>query len=623
MVRNMVGNKVILIQLWLGKIPDYFWYHYETTKNINIDFLFVTDQDIILDSPNYKTIKITKEEIESNLSDILSVEFKIKNNKKACDLKASFGHLFESYIEGYDYFGCYDIDTFFGDTYKYLTPHLGEYDFISIGGENVHNRLSGPFLIAKNTEEIKKLYINDEFIKCFENENVECYEENHLNEIVKDRYKIKLITDINLNSEEGFKNEYDAYWSGGKVFVKGEEKFINHFYRKGKTKMDKIGNLITSTYDKKMVDDFYWVVSFTKSYEALFVNLLESIKKYSNRRCIIYSINYDYSLSKSDISNDQFILRRIDIPEGDKDSRGRDNNIISSKPLINVDLINSFPGKKYVCIDSDIYFTVNSDNIKKYFNELENYPLINSHIHDVFYISNIIEGEDWTSPLHVLKNEMGIENEIFPRRKTNVMVFDGSSEWFFKEQMEIYEKYKGTKPGMLLFHDEDTANAVLAKYDLKKSLPLLDIEEVNNIDMEIFKKYSYNMTDVSQSVVLPRNSEEVLFFHGIKSQEHYNEIRKNYNASVIDCEEFVVTYSNNSLVFEKNSFMTTKKIGGTVDFVISDLNDNEVFRLGNQSFYNYWIFYVSDIFLEPKKYSVKIFETNSSKCVFNDVIEIK
>ena len=27
--------KIILIQLWLGKIPDYFWYHYDTTKNIN------------------------------------------------------------------------------------------------------------------------------------------------------------------------------------------------------------------------------------------------------------------------------------------------------------------------------------------------------------------------------------------------------------------------------------------------------------------------------------------------------------------------------------------------------------------------------------------------------------
>ena len=619
----MEKNKIILIQLWLGKIPDYFWYHYETTKNLNIDFLFVTDQDIILDSKNYKIIQITKEDIESKLSDILSVEFKIKNNKKTCDLKASLGHLFESYTNGYDYFGCYDIDTLFGDTHKYLTPHLGEYDFISIGDNTIHNRLSGPFLIIKNNDELRKLYINEHFIKCFENEDVECYEESVLSNLVRDKYKIKLIDNVNLNYTDGYKNEYDSYWSGGKVFVKNEEKFLYHFYRKNKTKLNKVGNLITASYDKAIVDDFYWVVSFTKNYETLFINLLESIKKYSNRKCIIYSINHDYSLSKNDLSNEQFIVRRIDIPEGDKDIRGRDNNIISSKPSINVDLINAFPNKKFVCIDSDIYFTVNSDNIKRYFNELENYPLINSHIHDVFYLSNIIEGEEWTSSLHILKNEMGVTTEIFPRRKTNVMIFDSNSEWFFKEQMEIYQKYKGTKPGILLFHDEDTANAVLAKYNLTKGLPLLDIEEVTDIDMGIFENYSYSMTEISSSVVLPKNHNEVLFFHGIKSQEHYDNIRRNYNASVIDCEEFVITYSNQTLVFEKNSFMTTKKVGEIVDFVISDLKGNEIFRLGGQNFYGYWYFYVTNLFLEPNKYSIKIYETNTNKCIFNDILEVK
>ena len=619
----MEKNKIILIQLWLGKIPDYFWYHYETTKNLNIDFLFVTDQDIILDSKNYKIIQITKEDIESKLSDILSVEFKIKNNKKTCDLKASLGHLFESYTNGYDYFGCYDIDTLFGDTHKYLTPHLGEYDFISIGDNTIHNRLSGPFLIIKNNDELRKLYINEHFIKCFENEDVECYEESVLSNLVRDKYKIKLIDNVNLNYTDGYKNEYDSYWSGGKVFVKNEEKFLYHFYRKNKTKLNKVGNLITASYDKAIVDDFYWVVSFTKNYETLFINLLESIKKYSNRKCIIYSINHDYSLSKNDLSNEQFIVRRIDIPEGDKDIRGRDNNIISSKPSINVDLINAFPNKKFVCIDSDIYFTVNSDNIKRYFNELENYPLINSHIHDVFYLSNIIEGEEWTSSLHILKNEMGVTTEIYPRRKTNVMIFDSNSEWFFKEQMEIYQKYKGTKPGILLFHDEDTANAVLAKYNLTKGLPLLDIEEVTDIDMGIFENYSYSMTEISSSVVLPKNHNEVLFFHGIKSQEHYDNIRRNYNASVIDCEEFVITYSNQTLVFEKNSFMTTKKVGEIVDFVISDLKGNEIFRLGGQNFYGYWYFYVTNLFLEPNKYSIKIYETNTNKCIFNDILEVK
>lgn len=618
--------KLKLIQLWIGEIPDYFWFHYETTKNLkDVEFLIFTDCNLVVDCQKYKIIPVTKEEIEGKISSMLNYNFKITSSKKFNDLKSCFGELFEEHLYDCDFFGFYDIDTLFGDFQKWIFPHMNDYDVISFADSIHHNRLCGPFTIFRNTYENSRLYRNrlDEFLRSLNSDSIEGFEEHQLTQIALEKCRVKLIYDsINCETHNGGKNTYDAYWSGGKVFVNNEEKLLYHFYRKNKTKLNKVGNLITATYEKTIVDDFYWAVSFTKSYETLFINLLESIKKYSNRKCIIYSINYDYHLSNYDLSNDQFIVRRIDIPEGDKDIRGRDNNIISSKPSINVDLINSFPDKKFVYIDSDIYFTVNSDNIRKYFNELENYPLINSHIHDVFYISNIIEGEEWSSPLHILKNEMEVTNEVHPRRKTNVMIFDSKSEWFFKEQMEIYQKYKGSKPGILSFHDEDTANAVLCKYNLTKGLPLLDIEEVNDIDMGIFENYTYSMTGISPSVVLPKNHNEVLFFHGIKSQEHYDNIKRNYNSSVIDCEEFFTTYSNQTLVFEKNSFMTTKKVGEIVDFIIGDLDDNEIFRLGNQYFYNYWYFYVSNLFLEPKKYSIKIVETNSKRCIFNDIIEI-
>lgn len=110
--------RIILIQPWFGKIPDYFWFHYETTKNLDIDFLFVTDQEINLESQNYKVIKTTKEFIEKKLSLIFNDNFEIKNNKKVSDLKSSVGYLFEKEIIEYDYFGFYDIDTLFGNIPK-------------------------------------------------------------------------------------------------------------------------------------------------------------------------------------------------------------------------------------------------------------------------------------------------------------------------------------------------------------------------------------------------------------------------------------------------------------------------------------------------------------------------
>ena len=168
----MQENKIILIQLWLGPIPDYFWYHYDTVKNIDgIDFLFVTDQEITLDSRNHTVVKTTMEEIDLKLSDRLGCDIKIKNNKKTSDLKASSGDIFSEYIDGYDYFGWYDIDTLFGDVHGYISQYLHEYDFISVGGKQFHNRLSGPFTLVRNTKELRELYRGEVFIEGLKDES--------------------------------------------------------------------------------------------------------------------------------------------------------------------------------------------------------------------------------------------------------------------------------------------------------------------------------------------------------------------------------------------------------------------------------------------------------------------
>lgn len=617
--------KIVLIQTWIGKIPDYFWFHYETTKNIkNIDFLFFTDQDLFVDSPNYKIIKTNVETIEYLLSRSLNTQIKFKGNSnyKISDIKASYGDIFRDFIKDYDYFGFYDLDTLFGDVSKYVNPFLGEYDVITIADEKYHNRISGPFTILKNQEDLKTIYRCNEFIQTLDSEETLSYEEHGMNETLKEKYKIKFIYQNSCDTENGGKNIYTCYWSGGKNFIKNEERFIYHFYRKKHTKLYKLANSIIAQYNKLIIDDFYWVVAFTQNYEKLFLNLLKSIKKYSNRKCIIYSINYNYVPPFEYITDEQFITRRIDIPEGDKDIRGRDNNIISCKPMINLDVINQFPGKKFVAIDSDIYFTVNSDDISKFFKELENYPLINSHIHDVIYLSGINEHEEWTSCLEVLLGEMGVSNYVVPRRKTNVMIYDERSEWFFKEQMSLYNQYRGTKPGILALHDEDTANAVLSKYELKKCLPLLDIEEVIDIDMGIFHRYSYHMTPISPSVIIPQNKNEVLFFHGIKSQEHYNNIMINYDNTVLECEEFCMSYKNNTFLMEKNSFLTTKKIPDVVNFIVMDDKNNIVLTLNNQFIKYYFLFYISDVYLLPGNYNIKIISSEDGTCIYKDILNV-
>ena len=621
--------KLTLIQLWLGNIPDYFLYHYETTKNLkDVEFLIFTDSDLVVDSPNYRIVPITKKEIEDKASSMLDYDCKISNIRKINDLKSCLGELFEEYLTDCDFYGFYDIDTLFGDFQKWVTPHMEEYDVISFADSVYHDRLCGPLTIIKNTYENVRLYRNrlPEFLNSLNSDDINAYEEHQLSQILLETLKVKLIYDsTNCETHNGGKNTYEAYWSGGKVFVKDEEKLLYHFYRKNHTKFQKIGNIISASYDKKLIDDFLWVVHFSEKYETLLPYLMDSIKKYSNRKCVLYSINYtpDF-LFKTQYETDQFIFRRIDMEPGPLDNRGRDSRIMNSKPIILMDAIKAFPGKKFVHIDTDIYLTSNSDNITKYFDRLENYPLMNSHIHDVMYLSGVRPDEEWTSSLHVLLNAMEENNSpVFPRRKCNVIVFDEGSYWFFEEQMKLYSEFKNSGiPGILAIFDEDTANALIAKYQFKKSLPLIDIEESHDLSIEKVHNYSYNMTGTSPWVELPKSINDFLVFHGFKQTKDYDNIQQNYGNRVLDCEEFVISHSNNTLLFEKNSFMATKKIDSIVDFVIEDLNGKEIYRLGNQNFYDYWYFYLSDIFLKPEKYSIKMFETKSGKCIFNDILNV-
>lgn len=121
-------------------IPDYFKYHLETIKNIDfIDFHFFTDQDFEIKQNNFYSYKIDREYVTQLLSKKLNCKIEINSDKKFCDVKAALSDIFYLYIKDYDYVGCYDIDTLFGDVNKFLKPHLGLYDFISIGKKTIYN----------------------------------------------------------------------------------------------------------------------------------------------------------------------------------------------------------------------------------------------------------------------------------------------------------------------------------------------------------------------------------------------------------------------------------------------------------------------------------------------------
>jgi hypothetical protein len=204
------------------------------------------------------------------------------------------------------------------------------------------------------------------------------------------------------------------------------------------------------------------------------------------------------------------------------------------------------------------------------------------------------------------------------------MLFDGNSEWFFQEQLRMYNEYKDSRPGIFTLHDEDSANVILSKYGLTKSLHLCDIEESSNINMSKFTdmNHPFHMTGLSDYLILPNHQNDVFCFHGLKHEQQYKDIQNDYGNSVIDCEEILVTYKDNTISFEKNSFLTTKKIEENVDFIIKTIDGQVVTILANQNLFQYWLFYISNIQLTDKSYIIEIVKTNSRVKIYNNLLQI-
>ena len=72
-------------------------------------------------------------------------------------------------------------------------------------------------------------------------------------------------------------------------------------------------------------------------------------------------------------------------------------------------------------------------------------------------------------------------------------------------------------------------------------------------------------------------------------------------------DDILIEYNNNTLLFKKNNFLSNKKIENTVDLIVRDQHNNEVFKLLEQYIFNFSLFYISDIFLSTSLDAHKVF----------------
>jgi hypothetical protein len=157
---------------------------------------------------------------------------------------------------------------------------------------------------------------------------------------------------------------------------------------------------------------------------------------------------------------------------------------------------------------------------------------------------------------------------------------------------------------------------------LKDALPLIDIEENHELNVQNIENYSYSLYNISEFVKKPHTTNDFLIFHGFKSLDDYAKIKKNYGTTVLSVQDFLSSYKNGTILFVRNNFLHNKQIEPSVNFNIYEKNNDLIFSLRDQELFNYWTFYISDLFLNESEYNIEIEECISKKIIYRNLIGI-
>ena len=118
-------KRILIIIPYFGKFPDYFPLWLKSIEyNKSIDFLIITDNKIEQKIPNLKVVNMTFDEIREYIQSKFSFKIYLPTPYRLCEFKPTYGYIFPQYIEGYDFWGCCDMDMVFGDLRSFFTEEV-------------------------------------------------------------------------------------------------------------------------------------------------------------------------------------------------------------------------------------------------------------------------------------------------------------------------------------------------------------------------------------------------------------------------------------------------------------------------------------------------------------------
>lgn len=152
-------QRIALVTVWFGEWP--FWmpaFLVSCAKNPTVDWLIFSNAAPPANLPaNVKVLPMTMEAFNTRATQTLGIEVNVLEDYayKLCDLKITYGRIFEQELCEYDFWGCCDMDIVWGNIRRFMVSTLlARYDIIT----SRPHRIAGHFCLFRNTPEITELF---------------------------------------------------------------------------------------------------------------------------------------------------------------------------------------------------------------------------------------------------------------------------------------------------------------------------------------------------------------------------------------------------------------------------------------------------------------------------------
>ena len=183
-------KNLILISPYFGNWPKWFDAHLKSIEfNSSIDWLIPTDCQVPSKYPNnIKFIPTDLLSLNQKINHLFNQKIPLyKNPRKFCDLKPSYGKIFEKHISKYHFWGFTDLDIIWGNIRKFITNEIFQNsDIIS----SRLNAISGHFTLVRNTKKLNDLYLQiQDYDKKLQNEQFQWSDEIHFTNLILEKNK--------------------------------------------------------------------------------------------------------------------------------------------------------------------------------------------------------------------------------------------------------------------------------------------------------------------------------------------------------------------------------------------------------------------------------------------------